>query len=56
MKTELSSLTLTKEASEKDREGGARNSAVMDFAKTLRWLYESCENCVAGGGGPGKKN
>jgi hypothetical protein len=37
VKTELSSLTLTKEASEKDREGGARNSAVTDFAKTLRW-------------------
>jgi hypothetical protein len=36
-KRELSALTLTQKASEKDQEGGARNSAAADFAKALRW-------------------
>jgi hypothetical protein len=34
-KRELPSLTFTQEASEKDQEGGARNSAVADFAEAL---------------------
>jgi hypothetical protein len=35
-KRELSKLTLTQEASLKDLEGGARNSAAADFAEALR--------------------
>jgi hypothetical protein len=36
VKRELSKLTLTQEASLKDLEGGARNSAATDFAEALR--------------------
>ncbi len=35
-KSELPSLTLTQEASEKDREGDARNSAAADFVEAFR--------------------
>jgi hypothetical protein len=35
-KSELSGLTLTQEASLKDGEGGAKNSAAADFAEALR--------------------
>jgi hypothetical protein len=35
-KREQSELTLTQEASLKDREGGERNSAAADFTKGLR--------------------
>ncbi len=35
-KRELHGLTLTQEASEKDQEGVARNSAAEDFAEALR--------------------
>jgi hypothetical protein len=35
-KRELSKLTLTQEASLKDLEGGARNSAAADFSEALR--------------------
>jgi hypothetical protein len=35
-KREQPGLTLTQEASEKDEEGVARNSAAVDFAKALR--------------------
>ncbi len=55
-KRELSALTLTQKASEKDQEGGTKNNAAADFAKTLRWYYERCEKCVAIGSGPSKKN
>jgi hypothetical protein len=34
-KSELPSLTLTQEASEKDQEGDARNSAAVDFAEAF---------------------
>jgi hypothetical protein len=51
-KRELPCLTLTQEAFEKDQEGGARKSAVADFAEALRWRYERGEKCVALGGGP----
>jgi hypothetical protein len=55
-KRELPGLTLTQEASEKDQEGGARNSAVADFAEALRWSYERGEKCVAIGGRPINKS
>jgi hypothetical protein len=35
-KSELPSLTLTQEASEKYQEGDTRNSAAADFAETFR--------------------
>jgi hypothetical protein len=54
-KSELSGLTLAQEASQKDREGGARNSGAADLAEALCREYEHCEKCVAIGGGPGKK-
>jgi hypothetical protein len=55
-KRELSALALTQKASEKDQEGGRKNSAAADFAKALRWYYERCEKCVVIGSGPSKKN
>jgi hypothetical protein len=36
-KRELTCLTLTQEAFEKDQEGGAKKSAAADFAEALRW-------------------
>jgi hypothetical protein len=50
-KRELSELTLTQETSLKDLEGGARNSAVADFAEALRQWYKRCKKCAAIGGG-----
>jgi hypothetical protein len=35
-KREMSGLTLTQEASEKDQEGVVRNSAAADFTEALR--------------------
>ncbi len=55
-KRELSGLTLTQEASKKDQEGVARNSAEADFAEALRRSYECCKKCVAIGGGPIQKS
>ncbi len=51
-KRELPGLTLTREDSEKDQEGGARNSVAADFAEALQWSYKHREKCVANGGGP----
>jgi hypothetical protein len=36
VKSKLAGLTLTQEASEKEREGGARNNAEVDFTEALR--------------------
>ncbi len=55
-KSELSGLTLTQEAYLKDREGGVRNSAAVDFAEALWWRYERCEKCTVIGGGHVQNN
>jgi hypothetical protein len=54
-KRELPGLTLTQEASKKDREGGVRNSTAADFAEALQWSYERGEKCVTIGSGPVNK-
>jgi hypothetical protein len=36
-KRELTCLTITQEAFEKDQEGGAKKSAAADFAEALQW-------------------
>jgi hypothetical protein len=51
-KRELSGLTLTREASEEDQEGGARNSVAADFAEALQSSYEHGGKLVAISGGP----
>jgi hypothetical protein len=55
-KREMSGLTLTQEASEKDQEGVARNSVVADFVEELRRRYERCKRRITIGGGPIKKS
>jgi hypothetical protein len=55
-KREISGLTLTQEASEKDQEGVARNNVAANVAEALWQWYERCEKRIAIGGGPIKKS